>query len=79
VSDHHLSRAADAARTLGVRVHTHAAEDMHQTEVSLETRGITPIEGEILRSSLSSPTRTSVSPTQTKEPPTISLFARSPR
>jgi 5-methylthioadenosine/S-adenosylhomocysteine deaminase len=44
VSDHHLSRAADAARTLGVRVHTHAAEDMHQTEVSLETRGITPIE-----------------------------------
>ena len=44
VSDQHLSRAADAARTLGVRVHTHAAEDMHQTEVSLESRGITPIE-----------------------------------
>lgn len=44
VSDTHLAAAADSARRLGVRVHTHAAEDMHQTEVSVAARGITPIE-----------------------------------
>ncbi len=44
VDDDDLAAAADAARSLGVRVHIHAAEDMHQTEVSLATRGITPIE-----------------------------------
>ena len=44
VNDADLAGAADAARALGVRVHTHAAEDIHQTTVSLEGRGITPIE-----------------------------------
>lgn len=43
-SDADLERAGDAARDLGVRVHTHAAEDMHQTEVSLRERGMTPIQ-----------------------------------
>lgn len=44
VHDEHLVAAAEAARRLGVKVHVHAAEDMHQTEVSLAQRGITPIE-----------------------------------
>ncbi len=44
VTDDHLTGAADAARQLGVRVHTHAAEDMHQTQLSVEGRGITPIQ-----------------------------------
>lgn len=43
-TDADLARAADAARELGVRVHIHAAEDMHQTDVSLRDRGITPIQ-----------------------------------
>ncbi len=43
-TDADLVRAADAARDLGVRVHIHAAEDMHQTEVSLRDRSMTPIE-----------------------------------
>ncbi|MEY4230629.1 MAG: hypothetical protein RLZZ362_1478 [Actinomycetota bacterium] len=43
-SDDDLRGAADAARSIGVRVHTHAAEDIHQTEISLAERGITPIE-----------------------------------
>ncbi len=43
-SDADLTRAADAARDLGVRVHIHAAEDMHQTEVSLRERALTPIQ-----------------------------------
>lgn len=43
-NDHDLSGAADAARRLGVRVHTHAAEDMHQTQLSVDGRGITPIQ-----------------------------------
>lgn len=44
VSDEHLSRAADHARRLGVKVHTHASEDIAQTRRSLAERGITPIE-----------------------------------
>ena len=44
VSDDDLRGAADAARRLGLRVHTHAAEDMHQTQLSVEGRGITPIQ-----------------------------------
>jgi 5-methylthioadenosine/S-adenosylhomocysteine deaminase len=44
VDDDDLAAAADAARSLGVRVHIHAAEDMHQTEVSVATRAVTPIE-----------------------------------
>ena len=43
-TDHDLRGAADAARRLGVRVHTHAAEDMHQTQLSVDGRGITPIQ-----------------------------------
>jgi cytosine/adenosine deaminase-related metal-dependent hydrolase len=42
--DTDLSCAADAARTLGVRVHLHAAETIEQTESSLAARGITPIQ-----------------------------------
>jgi 5-methylthioadenosine/S-adenosylhomocysteine deaminase len=44
VSDEHLAAAATEARRLGVKVHTHAAEDIVQTNVSLDTRGRTPIE-----------------------------------
>lgn len=43
-TDADLERAADAARALGVRVHIHAAEDIHQTVVSRRERGLTPIE-----------------------------------
>ncbi len=43
-NDHDLQGAADAARQLGVRVHIHAAEDMHQTQLSVAGRGITPIQ-----------------------------------
>lgn len=43
-TDDDLAAAADAARALGVRVHVHAAEDMHQTEASVAERGVTPIE-----------------------------------
>jgi 5-methylthioadenosine/S-adenosylhomocysteine deaminase len=43
-NDDDLRGAADAARRLGVRVHTHAAEDMHQTQLSVDGRGITPIQ-----------------------------------
>tara|TARA_B110000483_G_scaffold9892_1_gene11696 strand:- start:601 stop:1590 length:990 start_codon:yes stop_codon:yes gene_type:complete len=42
--DADLSSAAEAARTLGVRVHLHAAETVEQTESSLAARGITPIQ-----------------------------------
>ena len=42
--DDDLRGAADAARRLGVRVHIHAAEDMHQTQLSIDGRGITPIQ-----------------------------------
>lgn len=43
-TDDDLRGAADAARRLGVRVHVHAAEDMHQTQLSVDGRGITPIQ-----------------------------------
>ena len=43
-NDDDLRGAADAARRLGVKVHTHAAEDMHQTQLSVDGRGITPIQ-----------------------------------
>jgi 5-methylthioadenosine/S-adenosylhomocysteine deaminase len=43
VSDAHLEATAEHARRLGVRTHIHAAENPHQTEASLEKRGITPI------------------------------------
>jgi 5-methylthioadenosine/S-adenosylhomocysteine deaminase len=42
-TDDDLRGAADAARALGVRVHVHASEDIHQTEVSLAEHGVTPI------------------------------------
>ena len=42
--DDDLRGAADAARRLGVRVHTHAAEDMHQTQLSVDGRRMTPIQ-----------------------------------
>ena len=44
VSDHDLTAAADEARRLGIKVHTHAAEDIVQTNASLELRSLTPIE-----------------------------------
>ena len=48
VHDDDLRAAADAARRLGVKVHTHIAEDIVQTQKSIETRGISPVEvGEI--------------------------------
>lgn len=43
VNDEHLRAAADVARRLGVKVHTHAAEDIAQTRSSLASRGVTPI------------------------------------
>lgn len=44
VNDRHLTLAAEHARRLGVRVHTHAAEDIAQTRRSAAERGLTPIE-----------------------------------
>jgi 5-methylthioadenosine/S-adenosylhomocysteine deaminase len=44
VNDADLAAAADAARRLGIRVHTHAAEDIIQTNASLRSRQITPIQ-----------------------------------
>lgn len=44
VNDDDLRGAADAARRLGVKVHTHIAEDIVQTEKSIATRGISPVE-----------------------------------
>jgi 5-methylthioadenosine/S-adenosylhomocysteine deaminase len=43
-TDDDLRGAADAARALGVRVHIHASEDMHQAQLSVAERGISPIE-----------------------------------
>ena len=42
--DADLAAAADAARSLGVRVHLHAAETIEQTESSVAVRGITPMQ-----------------------------------
>ncbi|MEI8238815.1 MAG: amidohydrolase [Actinomycetota bacterium] len=44
VSDDDLISAAAEARRLGIKVHTHAAEDIVQTNASLELRGQTPME-----------------------------------
>ena len=44
VSDEDLVAAADAARRIGVKVHTHASEDIAQANKSIASRGITPIE-----------------------------------
>ncbi len=44
VSDDDLAGAADAARRLGIKVHTHASEDIAQATKSIEARGISPIE-----------------------------------
>lgn len=44
VSDEHLRRSASEAGRLGVKVHTHASEDIAQTRRSLAERGITPVE-----------------------------------
>ena len=43
-TDDDLRGAADAARSLDIRVHIHAAEDIDQTRSSLDHRGITPIQ-----------------------------------
>lgn len=43
-TDDDLRGAADAARRLGVRVHIHASEDMHQAQASITERGLSPIE-----------------------------------
>jgi 5-methylthioadenosine/S-adenosylhomocysteine deaminase len=44
VSDDDMRGAAEAAARLGVRVHTHAAEDIVQTNKSIASHGVTPIE-----------------------------------
>ncbi|MDO8363153.1 MAG: amidohydrolase [Actinomycetota bacterium] len=44
VNDDDLRGAAEAAARLGVRVHTHGAEDIAQTNNSLAARGATPME-----------------------------------
>ncbi len=44
VNDADLAASAEAARRLGVRVHTHAAEDIIQTNASLRSRHQTPIQ-----------------------------------
>lgn len=44
VNDTDLAASADAARRLGLRVHTHAAEDIIQTNASLRSRHQTPIQ-----------------------------------
>ena len=44
VNDDDLRDAADAARRLGVRVHLHASEDIAQTNASVHSRGVTPIQ-----------------------------------
>ena len=44
VTDEHLRRAADEARRLSIKVHTHAAEDIAQTHRSLADRGLTPMQ-----------------------------------
>lgn len=41
--DDDLRAAADAARRIGVRVHTHASETIEQAELSVRDRGKTPI------------------------------------
>lgn len=43
VTEADLTLTADLARELGVRVHTHAAENMQQTESSLDRLGVTPL------------------------------------
>ncbi len=44
VNDDDLTGAATEARRLGVKVHTHASEDIAQANKSIEARGISPIE-----------------------------------
>ncbi|MFI7706157.1 amidohydrolase [Nonomuraea sp. NPDC049480] len=43
VNDADLRTVSEHARRLGVRIHIHAAENVEQTQSSLERRGITPI------------------------------------
>ena len=44
VDDADLERTAQAARELGIRTHIHAAEGMSQTDSSLQSRGVTPMQ-----------------------------------
>jgi 5-methylthioadenosine/S-adenosylhomocysteine deaminase len=44
VVDADLERTARVAAELGIRTHLHAAEGMFQTESSLESRGVTPMQ-----------------------------------
>jgi 5-methylthioadenosine/S-adenosylhomocysteine deaminase len=44
VDDPDLTRTAAIAAELGIRTHLHAAEGMFQTESSLESRGVTPMQ-----------------------------------
>jgi 5-methylthioadenosine/S-adenosylhomocysteine deaminase len=44
VNDADLAAAAEHAKRIGVRVHIHAAENLAQTESSLQAHGVTPIE-----------------------------------
>lgn len=43
-TDKDLETSAEHARRLGIRIHTHAAENVEQTESSVALRGMTPIE-----------------------------------
>jgi len=44
VTEHDLAQSAELAHELGIRIHTHAAENMQQTRSSLERLGVTPLQ-----------------------------------